>query len=121
MLSLAALTSLLAALRAASAFAVASLATAALVSTAAAFSTLVSTAALLSALFLAQAARPSARTATVRATFFMIVPFPSMRPRAGVTLGPPSRQAMAPNCKRGRRGQSLLWNKGLFLARQIDI
>src|SRR3569623_562018 len=89
MLSLAALTSLLAALRAASAFAVASLATAALVSTAAAFSTLVSTAALLSALFLAQAARPSARTATVRATFFMIVPFPSMRPEAGVTLGQP--------------------------------
>ena len=39
--------------------------------------TLVSSAALLSALFLLHAARPSARTATVKATFFMIVPLPS--------------------------------------------
>jgi hypothetical protein len=30
----------------------------------------------LAALFFAQAARPSARTATVTATFFMIVPLP---------------------------------------------
>ena len=57
--------------------------------TSALFSTAVSFAALLSAPFLLHAARPSARTATVTmATFFMIVPLPSIVPLGRAQPGP---------------------------------
>src|SRR6476659_406602 len=73
-------TALSAAFSAASALAVTSLPVATLTSVDAVFSTAVSFAALLSALFLLHAARPSARTATVTATFFMIFHSLSKRP-----------------------------------------
>ena len=65
---------------------------AALTSYSALFSTAVSFAALLSAFFLLQAARPSARTATVTmATFFMIVPLPYVVPLGWAPPGLPVR------------------------------
>src|SRR5215213_3308560 len=59
---------------------------AALVSASAAFSTLVSSLTVSSVLF-SHAARPSARTATVIAIFFMIVPLLQMPPEPGTGLG----------------------------------
>src|SRR4028118_1145248 len=58
---------------------------AALVSASAAFSTLVSLA-VASSFWLWHAARPSARTATVTAIFFMIVPLLQMPPKTGHRL-----------------------------------
>src|SRR5439155_10915812 len=71
-----------------------------LTSVAAAFSTAVSLAAVLSAGLL-HAARPSARTRAVTATFFMIVPLPSMIPVGGHRSRPAAKwpgQARGHSC-----------------------